>query len=73
MSTTKGTPLFRVYYDGGNTYDGDPFETPALGVLAIVQKIMLMEDMLHLTLIITFGKMTCRSGWAVILLACSII
>ena len=31
-------PLFRVYYDGGDTYSGDPFNAPALGVLAIVQR-----------------------------------
>ena len=31
-------PEFRIYYDGGETYDGDPFYAPALGVLAIIQK-----------------------------------
>jgi len=28
---------FRIYYDGGGTYSGDPFYAPTLGVLAIVQ------------------------------------
>ena len=28
---------FRVYYKGGATYDGDPFETPVLGVLVILE------------------------------------
>lgn len=31
-------PDFRVYYDGGATYDGDPFDAPAFGVLVIVEK-----------------------------------
>lgn len=30
--------LFKIYYDGGDTYDGDPFNAPAFGVLAIAQK-----------------------------------
>lgn len=30
-------PSFRIYYDGGETYDGDPYYAPAFGVLAIVQ------------------------------------
>lgn len=29
---------FRIYYDGGMTFDGDPFDAPAFGVLVIVQK-----------------------------------
>ena len=29
---------FRIYYDGGATYDGDPFDAPAWGALAIVQE-----------------------------------
>lgn len=28
---------FRVYYDGGAVYAGDPFDAPAWGVLVIVQ------------------------------------
>jgi len=28
---------FRVYYDGGETYSGDPYSAPAFGVLVIVQ------------------------------------
>src|SRR3990172_5918358 len=31
-------PAFRVYYDGGATYDGDPFWTPVFGVLVIVEQ-----------------------------------
>jgi hypothetical protein len=31
-------PDFRIYYDGGNTYDGDPFCAPAFGILVIVEK-----------------------------------
>lgn len=29
---------FRVYYDGGATWDGDPFAAPGLGVLVIVER-----------------------------------
>lgn len=29
---------FRIYYDGGETYSGDPFNAPAFGVLVIVQR-----------------------------------
>lgn len=29
---------FRIYYDGGDTYDDDPYYAPAFGVLAIVQR-----------------------------------
>lgn len=28
---------YRIYYDGGATYDGDPFDAPAFGVLVIVE------------------------------------
>lgn len=28
---------FRIYYDGGATYDGEPQDAPALGVLVIVE------------------------------------
>lgn len=28
---------FRVYYEGGATYDGDPWGAPGLGVLVIVE------------------------------------
>jgi hypothetical protein len=31
-------PPFRIYYDGGETYDGDPWLAPALGVLVIVER-----------------------------------
>lgn len=31
-------PDFRIYYDGGTTYDGDPYDAPAFGVLVIVEK-----------------------------------
>ena len=31
-------PDFRIYYDGSQTYDGDPYNAPAWGVLAIVEK-----------------------------------
>ena len=31
-------PDFRIYYDGGTTYDGDPYNAPAFGVLTITQK-----------------------------------
>jgi hypothetical protein len=31
-------PEFRIYYDEDKTYDGDPFNAPVFGVLAIVQK-----------------------------------
>lgn len=30
-------PDFRIYYDGGSTYDGAPENAPAFGVLVIVQ------------------------------------
>ena len=29
--------MFRVYYDDGSTYEGDPYQAPRLGVIAIVQ------------------------------------
>lgn len=29
---------FRIYYADNTTYDGDPFQAPALGVLVIVEK-----------------------------------
>ena len=32
------SPDYRIYYDGGNTYDGPPENAPFFGVLAIVQK-----------------------------------
>lgn len=31
------SPPFRVYYDNGATFTGPPQETPALGVIAVVQ------------------------------------
>ena len=31
------TPNFRIYYDGGATYAGDPWNAPAWGVLCIVE------------------------------------
>lgn len=30
-------PDFRIYYDGGETYDGAPENAPAFGVLVIVE------------------------------------
>ena len=29
--------MFRIYYDGGATYDGEPFAAPAFGVLVIAE------------------------------------
>lgn len=29
--------MFRIYYDGGATYDDDPFNAPCFGVLLIVE------------------------------------
>lgn len=29
--------MFRVYYDDGSTFDGDPFDAPFWGVLVIVE------------------------------------
>ncbi len=29
---------FRIYYDGGATYDGDPYNAPGMGALLIVEK-----------------------------------
>lgn len=29
--------MFRIYYDGGATYAGDPYAAPAFGVLVIVE------------------------------------
>jgi hypothetical protein len=30
--------VFRIYYDDGSTFDGDPFDAPFWGVLIIVEK-----------------------------------
>ena len=34
----SAAPAFRIYYDGGGTFDGDPWLAPALGVLVIVER-----------------------------------
>lgn len=34
--------MYKVYYDDGTTYTGDPFNAPVLGVLVIVE-----DDKLH--------------------------
>ena len=31
-------PDFRIYYDGGSTYEGAPENAPAFGVLVIIEK-----------------------------------
>lgn len=36
MSETQATPRFRIYYDDGSTYSGDPFLAPQVGVQVIV-------------------------------------
>jgi hypothetical protein len=41
---------FRVYYDGGETYSGDAYAAPGLGVLCIVER-----DELHGRRLITQG------------------
>ena len=42
-------PDFRIYYDGGVTYDGDPYDAPAFGVLVIVEKHPDCGRILHTT------------------------
>lgn len=31
-------PDFRIYYDGGSTFDGDPYNAPGWGAVTIVER-----------------------------------
>ncbi len=37
-------PAFRIYYDDGSIYEGDPFKAPGLGILCILDS----HDQLHI-------------------------